>query len=154
MTLTVRFAHLDYMPLWTVDQPIIRGNHIGRMGSSGQSTAAHLHIDLTRGENANLYSLQDIEKGNPSAGPILQLVHFLDDELFGVPIVVTTPYAELDYYKLLKKIHHGFDVVPEDRRATKDHYEIFWNRSMPGKVIRVDNDPYGYGYHVNISFEV
>ena len=154
MFLTVRYAHLDSLPRWKVGDTISEGMMVGRMGNSGQSTAAHLHIDLTTGENAGMYSLLDIENEKPAAGPSKQLLYFLDDELFGVPLVVTTPYAELEYWNLLHKVHHGFDVVPEDRRSTKDHFDIFWNRSMKGKIVRVANDPYGYGYHINIAFEV
>lgn len=154
MTLTVRFAHLDYLPHWKIGETISEGNMVGRMGRSGQSTADHLHIDLTKGSNAHLYSLHDIENDKPEAGPLKQLLYFLDDKLFCVSLVVTTAYAELEYWNLLHKIHHGFDVVPEDRRSTKDHYDIYWNRSVKGKVIRVANDPYGYGYHICIAFEV
>jgi len=154
MILTARYAHLDSMPLWKAGETLSRNAIIGRMGNSGQSTGAHLHLDLTRGENAGMYSLQDIEEGKPAAGPLRQLMFFLDAELFAVPLVVTTAYAELDYYLQTRKVHHGFDLVPVDRRVTKDHYDIHWNRSMPGRVIRVANDPYGYGYHICIAFEV
>jgi hypothetical protein len=152
--LTARFAHLDSLPRWKVGETIHENTIIGRMGNSGQSTAAHLHLDLTRGENAGMYSLLDIENEKPAAGPLKQLLFFLDEELFTVPLVVTTPYAEIEYWNLLHKVHHGFDVVPQDRRTTKDHFDIHWNRSMPGRVVRVANDPYGYGYHINIAFEV
>jgi hypothetical protein len=154
MILTARFAHLDSLPRWKVGETIHENTVIGRMGSSGQSTAAHLHLDLTRGENAGMYSLLDIENEKPAAGPLKQLLFFVDDDLFGIAPVVTTPYAEAEYFKLLRKVHHGFDLVPEDRRTTKDHFDIHWNRSMKGRVIRVANDPYGYGYHINIAFEV
>ena len=154
MILTARFAHLETLPHWKAGDTIQQNFLVGRMGSSGQSTGAHLHLDLTVGENAGMYSLQDIEEGKPQAGPLKQLMFFLDDELFTVPLVITTAYAELEYYRLTRKVHHGFDVVPEDRRTTRAHYDIHWNRSMPGRVIRVSNDPYGYGYHINIAFEI
>ena len=154
MILTARYAHLDSLPRWKIGETIHEHNVIGRMGSSGQSTAAHLHFDLTRGENDGLYSLHDIENEKPQSAPLRQYLYFLDDEMFIVPLVVTTAYAELEYYKLTRKVHHGFDLVPEDRRTTKDHFDIHWNRSMKGRVVRVANDPYGYGYHICISFEV
>jgi hypothetical protein len=154
MILTARYAHLDGLPRWKVGETIHENTIIGRMGNSGQSTAAHLHFDVTRGENAGMYSLHDIESDKPAAAPIKQILYFLDDDLFIVPLVVTTAYAELDYYLQTRKVHHGFDLVPIDRRVTKDHYDIHWNRSMKGRVIRVANDPYGYGYHINIMFEV
>jgi len=154
MILTARYAHLDSLPRWKVGDTILENFIVGRMGNSGQSTAAHLHFDLTRGENAGLYSLHDIESEKPASAPLKQYLYFLDDDMFTVPLVVTTAYAELEYYKLTRKVHHGFDLVPEDRRTTKDHFDIHWNRSMKGKVVRVGNDPYGYGYHIQISFEV
>lgn len=154
MILTARYAHLDSLPRLKVGEIVHEHNVIGRMGNSGQSTAAHLHFDLTRGENAGLYSLHDIENEKPQSAPLKQYMHFLDDDMFTVPLVVTTAYAELEYYRLMRKVHHGFDVVPEDRRSTKEHFDIHWNRSIKGKVVRVANDPYGYGYHINIAFEV
>jgi hypothetical protein len=154
MKFTARYAHMDSPPGLKVGRIVNRGDVVGRMGNSGQSTAAHVHFDLTAGENAGLYSLTDIEAGNPAPGPLRQFMHFLDVEMFGVPLVVTTPYAELEYFQSLGKIHHGFDVVPIDRRVSNAHFDIHWNRSMPGTVIRVANDFHGYGYHICIAYEV
>jgi len=77
----------------------------------------------------------------------------VDEELFRVKPIVTTYYADPEYYAARAKIHCGFDLVPEDRHATVEHFKIHWNRSMPGRVVKVmANDP-GYGNCVMITFE-
>jgi len=53
-----------------------------------------------------------------------------------------------------KKLHLAYDFVPTDRHKTKVHHHIYWNRSFPGRVMRVAFDPVGYGHHIQIAFEV
>ena len=154
MTYTVRYAHLESSPVLKVGDIIHRGQIIGRMGSSGQSTKAHLHLDGAEGSPDHLYSLADMEAGDPKPIPLRQLLHFIDSELFGVDPFVTTHYACHKYFAKRKKVHLGYDLVPIDRHQTQRHFDIKWNRSMPGKVTRVAYDPDGYGYHIYISFEV
>lgn len=152
MKYTVRFAHLDKLPTWKRGDKIKPGDVIGIMGSSGQSTAAHLHIDCAQGEQTRLYHLADYNTViNPSPW---QLLLFIDKDLFGVDPIVTTGYADLAYFMERKKAHHGFDVVPWDRRSTNAHFAIHWNRSMVGTVSLVGYDQAGYGNHIYITFEV
>ena len=154
MTYTVRYAHLESSPCWQYGEQIHRGDIIGRMGSSGQSTAAHLHLDGAEGAPEHLYSLVDMEAGDPKPIPLRQLLYFVDAELFGVEPLVTTGYADPDYFTKRQKIHLGFDLVPIDRKQTTKHYNIHWNRSTHGTVTRVGYDGKGYGHHIYISFEV
>ena len=48
MTYTVRFAHLAETPNLHIGSRIKRGDIVGKMGNTGQSTAIHLHIETTR----------------------------------------------------------------------------------------------------------
>lgn len=152
MIYTVRFAHLAETTL-RPGQIVTRGDVIGVMGDTGSGTGAHLHLDVVEGLQAGRYNLADVaaDKPRPSAR---QALYFIDEELFRIKPIVTTYYADPDYYHERDKIHCGFDLVPEDRHATKEHFRIHWNRSMPGRVVKImENDP-GYGNCVQIAFEV
>jgi len=151
MIYTSRFAHLAETTL-RPGQIIHRGDIIGVMGNTGSGSGAHLHIDVVEGEQAGRYNLADVANGNPKPSA-KQAVLFVDDELFRVAPIVTTGYADPGYYHERAKIHCAFDLVPEDRHQTTEHFRIHWNRSMPGKVVKImENDP-GYGNCVMIAFE-
>lgn len=153
MKFTVRFAHLASRPMLTVGDKVVRGDIVGKMGNSGQSTGAHLHIDVVRGWQNHRYTLEDMDTGivSPCAR---ELLWFIDDELFNHPYVITTNYADRDYFYHYKKVHHAFDIVPEDRHETQAHYYIHWNRSHPGHVMMVDYDERGYGHYILVGYEV
>jgi hypothetical protein len=153
MTYTVRFCHLFERPRLAVGQTVKQGDRIGIMGSSGQSTAEHLHIDCAEGKHSTAYTLAEMEAGTPKPAP-RQLNHFIDADLFGIEPFITTYYADPEYQRALLKVHCGYDVVPVDRHKTTAHHNIRWNRSMPGIVTRVGMDPKGYGHHVYIAFEI
>ena len=153
MRYTVRFAHLAEAPLYKVGDTIIRGQSIGVMGNTGKSTGPHVHLDVVEGSHPYKYTLAEIENGNPPAARPRQALYFIDKELFGVEPVVTTHYADPDYFATFSKIHLGYDVVPEDRHSTKEHFIIHWPRSMPGKVSWIDNDPAGYGHCIYVEFD-
>jgi hypothetical protein len=131
----------------------MRGDLLGVMGSSGQSEAPHLHLDVVVGMQSNAYSLASIDNGCPAPAPVRQLLYFADSDLFGVPLIVTTPYAEVEYFTKRGKVHYGLDLVPFDRKETADHRSIYWNRTFHGRVIRIGFDPEGYGHHIQISYE-
>ena len=151
MKYTVRFAHLEKKPKWKKGQTINRGDVVGRMGSTGQSTANHLHLDCAQGEQTRLFHLSDYDTVvNPAPR---QLLYFIDDELFGVQSVVTTPYAEVEYFQKRGKVHHGLDIVPWNRKATDENFDIHWNRSKPGTVTLVGYDPKGYGHYIYVTFD-
>lgn len=152
MKYTVRFAHLKNKSKLKIGERVRFGDKIGTMGSSGQSTAAHLHLDCARGEQKELFHLFDYDQKIIPAPK--QLLYFIDNDLFKVQPVITTPYADHEYFKTRKKVHHGFDVVPWDRKATEDHFDIYWNRSKEGTVLLNGYDPAGYGNYIYIMFEV
>ncbi len=138
---TVRYAHLDGpSPL---EGEVNRGNVIGTMGSSGQSTGAHLHIDCVVGKQRSMYRLNDIYANDPMAD-FKQLALFIDEELGAGPFRITTwPY---DYRYKIKgkwKPHPGYDVVVNKL--------LYWNRSMEGTVVLKGHDR-GYGHYVCIAF--
>ena len=150
MKYTVRFAHLETIFVQP-GQIVSRGQVIGKMGSTGQSTAAHLHIDCVEGEHKERYNLSMMGKGKPKPDK-KQLDFFIDSELFETDIEITTGYLDPDYEILFSKPHAGYDVVPKDRKETDIHYKIHWNRSASGEVIKImKNDP-GYGKCVYVVF--
>lgn len=150
---TVRFAHLEERPPLRLGQVIRRGSLIGTMGNSGASSAAHLHLDVVRGLQVHRYSLADIEAGAPTADP-RQAALFVDRELFGIDLVITTGYADPGYLFARRQLHLGFDVVPVNRHLSRNNYSIRWNRSAPGRVVAILEDDPGYGHCVSIAFEM
>lgn len=148
-TYTVRFAHLREPSPLKVNAFVDRGDVVGIMGNTGQSTGAHLHIDVTRGCNAKAFKLADIEIGN-RVPDFEQLAYFIDKELGHESFKITTyPY---DYQYIIDgkwKAHPGYDVIILGDRYSK---ELYWNRSMSGRVIKNGYDS-GYGNHVYIAFK-
>jgi hypothetical protein len=122
------------------------------MGSSGQSTAAHLHIDCVEGHQVVPYKLRDLTSGTikPSKK---QLDFFIDKELFGVDVIITTGYNDPDYRELFGKEHPAYDVVPSNRMITRDNFAIKWNRSKQGEVTNVIDDPRGYGFCLMVAYD-
>jgi len=152
MIYTVRFAHLADKPALRPGQVLRRGDIVGRMGNTGQSTAAHLHLDVVEGMQHGRYTLGDIANGKPLASA-KQAMFFVDAELFGVKPEITTHFADPEYYAKLGKLHLGYDLVPIDRRETDKHFDIHWNRSALGRVVNIMVDDPGYGNCAMIAFE-
>ena len=150
-TYTMRFAHLKNPSGLRVDSTIKQGDAIGVMGSSGASTAAHLHLDVVEGIVTKNWRLSDYESGVKTATP-KQLARCLNKRLFGVYPVVTTAYDDRDYYVGFGKLHSAFDLVPEDRHETQGHYLIRWPLLEHGVVTFAGYDN-GYGNSVLISYE-
>lgn len=80
MKYTVRFAHMKEAPKWKEGDLTNANDIIGIMGTSGQSTAVHLHIDCVVGEIKTPYKLADI--GKRFAPLEKQLDYFIDSDLF------------------------------------------------------------------------
>ena len=152
MKYTVRFAHLAEKPNWHIGDIIKTDNVIGIMGTSGQSTAKHLHIDCVEGEQKKRYTLKDMERGKPKPDQT-QLFYFIDRELFFIEPEITTGYNDPDYFALFGKWHPAYDVVPADRHETTKHFPIHWNRSYPGIVSLIVDEPKGYGHCIYITFD-
>lgn len=149
---TVRFAHLAETALKIGDR-LDFGARVGVMGNSGsEKTGIHLHIDCTEGENTFRYSLADMMRGKPRPNK-RQLSFFIDKDLFHFDPIITTGYLDEEYKTLFGKDHPAVDVVPEDRHRSREHFPIFWNRTRPGTVIRLDEADPGYGRCVYVCFE-
>ena len=148
---TVRFAHLKEIPIPMPGDIIFRGDKVGNMGSTGQSSANHLHIDVIEGLVKHIVRLSEIgyEEGKSYLPNIEQLNYFVDDELFGVPPIVTTSFYD-PFYGV---DHPGYDLVPEDRHETDKHFGMYWNRSKTGVILNKGFDS-GYGNYILIGFEV
>ena len=143
---TVRFAHLESQPKHKKGDSIKRGDIVGAMGNTGQSTGEHLHIDCVLGWHSKIYKLSQIASHEFTPCPI-QLNYFIDSELFGCSPIVTTWYYDYRYLSKFGKQHPGYDVIP-----SKDKKNIFWNRSMDGEVLSVGYDA-GYGDYIMIGYQ-
>ena len=140
---TVRFAHLKKPSPLAFRATVKRGDIVGTMGNSGQSTGAHLHIDCVQGRRTRLYRLNDIYANDPMAD-FAQLSLFIDEELGAGPFRITTHVYDYRYKSKGKwKPHPGYDVVVNEH--------IYWNRSMDGSVVLKGYDK-GYGHFVCITF--
>lgn len=139
-----------------VGDSIISGEIIGRMGSSGLSSANHIHFDLIEGFRSNVYKLKDIPYYiQDLKALLLQYYYFLDSRMFGTEILITTYFGDPDYYNKdeIWKFHPAFDVVPKNRHSEPGkNFNIFWNRSKVGVVLAVGYDEF-YGNYINIGFE-
>lgn len=152
---TVRFAHLEEIPIPLAGDIIFRGDKVGRMGNTGNSTANHLHIDVVEGLVNRIIWLKDIgyEEGKAYSPNIEQLNHFIDDELFGIKPVITTYFYDPQYKIDWNRDHPGYDLIPIDRHDTDEHFSIYWNRSKTGIILAKGFDK-GYGNYILIGFEV
>jgi len=148
---TVRYAHLETIPVIGIGETISTGDLVGCMGDTGASHGNHLHIDCVHGKIQHVYHQRDIESGVVMSAP-RQLAWFIDADLFGTELLITTGYADPLYLRSEKKLHLAFDVVPENRHITDAYYDIFWNRSAQGEVIAKGFDS-GYGNYIHVLFE-
>jgi len=145
---TVRYAHLEELPAFKAGDIVRDGTYIGRMGNTGKSDGAHLHIDCVEGMHNKKYRLADIMNGKPKSSKE-QLDYFIDGLLFKCRLIITTKYLDPEYKITYDKDHPAYDVVPKD--PTKKN--IYWNRSKLGLVTAVLDDPAGYGNNILIMFE-
>jgi len=152
---TVRFAHLKNKPDFNFLDTIIEGDNIGIMGSSGQSKHNHLHIDCINGFIDSIVRLKEIgyEGYNKYTPSIKQLNYFIDDYLFKIKPVITTYFYDPEYKSIYKKDHPAYDLVPNERHISDSHFNINWNRSKKGVVLKTGYDEGGYGNYILIGFE-
>ena len=154
MKYTARFCHLEYLPKYNAGDPIAEGMIIGRMGSSGQSSANHLHFDVVEGFVDKLIYLYQIGPDKEYKPSKQQLDYFIEPpHMFIVEPVITTEWCDPEYLRVYGKLHHGLDLVPEDRHRTTDHFDIHWNRSMIGSVLKKGYAPNSYGNYILIGFD-
>ena len=164
-----RFAHLEEKSPLKVGDIVGRGQKIGRMGSSGKSNAPHLHTDIIQAvEPGYVYRLGEIMGYITQLDLVMEQYHYsLDGELFGIstedmndlkaqminPVVITSYFGDPSYFNHgVFEFHPAYDVVPYNRHETKANFDLYWNRSKTGKVVRNDYDG-AYGYHLCIAFQ-
>ena len=154
-TYTVRFAHLEELPIAKKSDVIFRGDKVGRMGSTGKSTLNHLHIDVIESLIDHIVRLKEIgyEPEKAYCPNIEQLNYFIDKELFGINPIITTYFYDPAYKIKWKKDHPAYDLIPIDRHDTNEHFSIYWNRSKIGVILNSGFDD-GYGFYILIGFEI
>jgi murein DD-endopeptidase MepM/ murein hydrolase activator NlpD len=147
MTYTAMFAHLESKPIYSIGDPISKGVQIGRMGDTGQSVGAHLHLAVVEGEYADIWHLRDMEDGLVIPSP-RELNYFIDIGLFQYDFKITTPYCDYEYQNKRGKVHHAYDVS-----TTKNWpWNIYWNRSFKGWVTLNTFDK-AYGNTILIAYK-
>lgn len=160
MMIQPRYAHLECRPDLKIGDVIAPWQkNIARMGSSGQSTADHLHFDIIQKRvRGRVYRLEEIPRLiNDLPGLMQQYRYFLeDDKMFGIAPEITTYFGDPRYMPNGKdwKFHPAFDLVPEDRKRTNAHYDIHWNRSKPAVVADIGYDEAGYGHYLVLACDV
>ena len=152
MRFTVRFCHLELISNMPKGSIIYPDKPIGVMGSTGSSSAPHVHTDCVMGFLPRVYRLHEIDF---DIDTIKQLTYFIDDELFKTKLLITSYFGDPDYKNSEGEwvFHPAYDVVPLNRHKSKSNYTLYWNRSMPGIILSTGFDN-GYGNYVNIGFEV
>ncbi len=158
MIYTARYAHLEAKPKHRPGQAVQPEQKIGRMGTSGQSTAKHLHFDLIQGVKPDrVYRLRELHNFIHDLPALMkQHAYFLDVGMFRTFLFIPTYFGDPNYYNADDeyKFHPGYDLVPHDRHDTTEHFDIYWNRTFPGLVTDVGYDEIGYGHYITIQFEV
>lgn len=144
---TFRLAHLEEITVSRGDL-IHRGDKIGTMGNTGQSTGPHGHIDVVQGVHDWVYRLQDMYEGSPKPD-FRELQYFIDTELCGGgPFRITTHVYDYRYKPQgTWKPHPGYDIVIDDPDPV-----FYWNRSFDGTVVETGFDE-GYGNYVQIYYD-
>lgn len=156
MIYTARFCHLETIPPFYIGVKIPYNTKIGRMGNTGSSTAAHLHLGCVDGVHPSPWRLSEMDplrKKKKKVWPnSRQLSYFADEELFNTEIAITSFFLDPEYKDKDGKmiIHPALDVVPKNRKP--EYFDIYWNRSWGGKVIGKGFDN-GYGNYIHIAFE-
>ena len=162
MLYQARYTHLEYLPDFQKNEIVKRFDKIGRMGSTGKSTANHVHFDLIQSKhldklellNRSVYRLADIQ-GMILSLPLLmnQYYLFLDHEIFNYPLHITSYFGDPGYINRgAFEFHPAYDFVPEDRHNSNKHFDVYWNRSKDGIVTNIGNDA-AYGNFICICFE-
>ena len=148
-----RFAHLKTKPNYKPGDILTRGDIIGTMGNTGKSTGAHLHFDLIQFKSVHeakkevsgrVYRLTDLPKYIINLSALMeQYHHFIDAELFGCPVKITTGFGDPLYCLPGWVLHLGFDLVPK----YAGHRNIKNNRSSVMTTWDVGFDR-GYGNYI------
>lgn len=152
MIYTVRYCHLEHASKLKIGDRLKYGDHIGRMGNTGQSTGAHLHLDGVKGSPKWLFKMHDIEIGILEPIPLRQLNYFIDKDLFKYDYEITTFYGDPRYQSKFKKVHYGIDIIPKD--GNPEYFDIYWNRTKEGNVIFKGHDHKSYGHFIYIGFSI
>ena len=150
MTYYALYAHLKRRPKWNSGDMIGRGEIIGTMGNTGQSTGPHLHFGLVQKDPGGLFRLNQVnDLITELPALMLQYNYYIDDELFNCKPIITTSFGDPTYDLPDWKLHLAFDLVPKD----KSKPWIKQNRSKKTTCYEVGDD-HAYGHYIITKVEV
>lgn len=159
---TSLWGHMEEESPLSIGQLVYPGDYIGRMGSSGRSTANHCHLGLIEGMRSFLFRMKDVRLTEEI---MLQLGYFVEntehengvlDELysiFKVPTFITSYIGDPEYFRILGDFHKGYDIVPVNRhKEPGKNFDMHWPRTKTGQVMNKGFDEKGYGHYVLIFY--
>lgn len=144
MDYTVLYGHNERV-YKKVGDLVSTNDIIAKMGNTGLSSGAHIHIAVAEGiiTDINLMRLNKLNSGITKPNK-QQCEYFAMDDLAD-SVRITTPYLDPSYEKTYKIKHPAIDLV-----ATPKDYK--WNRSFQGKVVAVGTNDKGYGNYIMITY--
>lgn len=150
---TALFAHLSVLPNLKVGDIVKYGDYLGKMGNTGHSNGAHLHLGVVKGKVNEPWWLYEATTASDSKYiPNKRELEFFASgkDLFKnkdtwYKARVTTDWGGY-------KNHYALDLV-DDNKIYDSQPSIHWNRSFNGIV--VDIGDYGnkrYGKYVLVYY--
>ena len=144
MNFTVLYGHNEKV-YKRVGDLVSTNDIIAKMGNTGLSSGAHIHIAVAEGiiTDINLMRLNKLNSGITKPNKE-QCEYFAMNDLAD-SVRITTPYLDKSYEATYKIKHPAIDLV-----ATPKDYK--WNRSFKGKVVAVGSNDKGYGNWIMITY--
>lgn len=150
---TALFAHLSELPDLSVGDIVKYGDYLGKMGNTGHSNGAHLHLGVVKGKVSEPWWLHEATTASDSKYiPNKRELEFFASgkDLFKnkntwYKARITTDWGGY-------KNHYALDLV-DDNKIYDSQASIHWNRSFNGVV--VDIGDYGnkrYGKYVLVYY--
>jgi hypothetical protein len=149
---SVLYGHLS-QTLVKEGQILTYGDRVGIMGSTGYSTGNHLHTGAVEGAQTSLWRLADMNSGRVVPNKRESNYFVQGDDLFigqggeKRRTLITTDYLSDSYYRSYGVKHPAYDLIDSGAGLPI----ILWNRTIPGKVVKVAYDG-GYGNYIIVQY--
>lgn len=147
MKYTILYGHNSDV-LVELGQVVKTGDILARMGNTGYSTGAHVHLSVVQGEHTNINDMRLSMLNSARTIPDKQQCdYFVMDDLCDNGIEITTQYLEEQYRNMFGIDHPAYDLVVNSSDKT---YK--WNRSWEGLVVAKGHDN-AYGNYLMIVYD-